>query len=137
MDICPFCKRRLTVLLDIELALEELPLLKAPCELADRVLQALHVRGKRDIPGRTPPARPPVPIPPLAEAASSQTAYNPRWKRELTHGMLALAATYLFIASGIIGRITSLNTRELESGVRFGAAQLFQAMDAVSRHLLS
>ncbi|SDE39957.1 hypothetical protein SAMN02799630_05342 [Paenibacillus sp. UNCCL117] len=129
---CAFCRRRLSALLDIELALEELPLLKAPDELVGRVLrdlnggQAAPAEDGASSAGRTE-ARP----------VTGSPVSGPGWKRELTNGMLAIAATYLFIASGIVGKISSLSTQELESGVRLGASQLSQAVEAVSRHLLS
>ncbi|WP_159885234.1 zf-HC2 domain-containing protein [Paenibacillus puerhi] len=132
---CPNCRGSLSALLDIELELEELPLLKAPGELTERVLGDLRLGNEPD--EQSDAGAMSASSTRATRLAPSSPAAAQGWRRELTNGMVAAAATFLFIASGIIGKIRSLNTSELESGVRFGAAQLYQAVETVSRHLLS
>lgn len=42
---CSGCRRRISVLLDMEMALEELPVLQAPSDLADRVMSSIEVEA--------------------------------------------------------------------------------------------
>ncbi|MGG1601009.1 hypothetical protein [Paenibacillus naphthalenovorans] len=121
---CSGCRRRISVLLDMEMALEELPVLQAPSDLADRVMSSIEVEASSVHSGRD----------------SGRTAVSGKrrayWRSELINGLVATAATYLFISTGIVGKLINLDAGELEAGLRSGAIQFLQAVGKVSRHLL-
>lgn len=129
LNDCSFCKERLSALLDVELALHELPLLSAPADLSERVLQSLRAIACPGDGGAFPGAS--------EQVLRSEASRKPKRSLELMNGMVAVAATYLFVATGIVGKIASFSAGELESGVRYGAFQLYQVVETVSRQLLS
>ncbi|MED4600309.1 hypothetical protein P9314_06290 [Paenibacillus validus] len=129
LNDCSFCRERLSAFLDVELALNELPLISAPAGMSERVLQALKTDARSGDGSSS--------LSPSDRVFRSEAARKPKRSSELMNGMVAIAATYLFIATGIIGKITSFSADGLESGVRNGAIQLYQAVETVSRHLLS
>lgn len=133
MKACAPCRRRLSEFLDVELMLEQLAVEQAPTELADRVMSALRsgtAHASSDRPSSDQPAF-------EAQASSPRHKRKPYWRTELLHGMVAMAATFLFIVSGVFGKLTSLDPNQWEADVRTGALQLFHVVESVSRQLLS
>ncbi|KEQ24556.1 hypothetical protein [Paenibacillus tyrfis] len=127
MKACAPCRGRLSDFLDVELMLDQLAVEQAPAELADRVMSALRSSDR------------PLPDRPVFEAqpSSPRRKWVPYWRTELLHGMVAMAATFLFIISGVFGKLTSLDPNRWEADVRTGALQLFHVVESVSRQLLS
>ncbi|NEN84183.1 hypothetical protein [Paenibacillus elgii] len=113
--------------MDVELMLDQLAVEQAPAELTDRVMSALRSSDR------------PLPVRPAleAQASSPRRKWMPYWRTELLHGMVAMAATFLFIISGVFGKLTSLDPNQWEADVRTGALQLFHVVESVSRQLLS
>lgn len=122
---CTVCRRKITDYVDMEMVLEELPVLQAPHHLTDRVMSAIVAAERPD--ALKPEASP-------TQASSNQRPY---WRSELVNGLVATAATYLFMMTGIVGKLMTLDANQLEAGFRTGTIQLFQAVETVSRHLLS
>ncbi|WP_063915648.1 anti-sigma factor family protein [Paenibacillus elgii] len=127
MKACAPCRGRLADFLDVELMLDQLAVEQAPAELTDRVMSALRSSDR------------PLPVRPAleAQASSPRRKWMPYWRTELLHGMVAMAATFLFIISGVFGKLTSLDPNRWEADVRTGALQLFHVVESVSRQLLS
>ncbi|MCS7461380.1 anti-sigma factor [Paenibacillus doosanensis] len=100
---CPVCRTRLRAYLDMESLLDSLPLLHASPGLEDRVMQAIAA-PPRAASGQ-PEARP-------------ASARKPRWRAELLHGLVAAAATYLFVSSGVLGKIISINAEQWGADVQ-------------------
>ncbi len=133
MKACAPCRRRLSDFLDVEQMLDQLAVEQAPAELTDRVISALR-SGRADAPAdRSSPDYPAF----ETQASMPRRKWKPYWRTELLHGMVAMAATFLFIVSGVFGKLASLDPNQWEAGVRTGALQLFHVVESVSRQLLS
>ncbi|MBP1157112.1 hypothetical protein [Paenibacillus sp. PvR148] len=109
----------------METDLEELPVLQAPSDLTHRVMSVIEGAAQTAVSGMD------------AGRISSNHKRRSYWRSELVNGLVATAATYLFISTGIVGKLITLDAIRLEAGLRTGAIQLFQAVEAVSRNLLS
>lgn len=133
MKACAPCRGRLSDFLDVELMLDQLAVEQAPAELTDRVMSALRSGGVYASSDRPLPVRPAL----EAQASSPRRKWMPYWRTELLHGMVAMAATFLFIVSGVFGKLTSLDPNRWEADVRTGALQLFHVVESVSRQFLS
>ena len=120
---CPDCRRRLAAFVDMELLLENMPLLDAPSGLSDRVMEALR---------QEPPMA--AERPALKQETAGKKTF---WRTELANGLVATAATFLFIYSGAMGKLISLDAYELEAGVRSGTRLLFQTIELLSKQLLT
>lgn len=120
---CPDCRKRLAAFVDMELLLEEMPVLNAPPGLPDRVMEVLRQEG---------PAK--------ADIAAGKQATSGKktfWRAELANGLVATAATFLFIYSGAMGKLISLNGYELEAGVRNSTNYVFHTIEFLSKQLLT
>ncbi|WP_281889635.1 hypothetical protein [Paenibacillus sp. YYML68] len=124
---CRLCKERLAALIDVELMLDELPIVRAPEQLEDRIMQ--HLREDE------------AAVVESTKRSSRTQATSTRRKRharpELVNGFVAITATYLFISSGVIGAIASFNEGRLQYGIQVGTLQLQQAVETISRQFLS
>ncbi|WP_090676110.1 hypothetical protein [Paenibacillus tianmuensis] len=119
--------------MDVELMLDQLAVEQAPAELTDRVMSAVRSGRAHASPDRPLPDYPAF----EAQASSPRRKWKPYWRTELLHGMVAMAATFLFIVSGAFGKLMSLDPNQWEADVRTGALQLFHIVESVSRQLLS
>ncbi|SCW81459.1 hypothetical protein SAMN04487970_105430 [Paenibacillus tianmuensis] len=133
MKACAPCRGRLSDFLDVELMLDQLAVEQAPAELTDRVMSAVRSGRAHASPDRPLPDYPAF----EAQASSPRRKWKPYWRTELLHGMVAMAATFLFIVSGAFGKLMSLDPNQWEADVRTGALQLFHIVESVSRQLLS
>ncbi|MCZ8523472.1 MULTISPECIES: anti-sigma factor [Paenibacillus] len=124
---CPPCRRKLGALLEIEEQLDGLEMLVAPPDLSDRVLTELKREDRGDVPSLPNATRD-------FRAAPPEKTY---WRKELLHGMIAMAATLMFISSGLVRRLVALDSDQLQEGVRYGAAVWLQTVQTVSHQLLS
>jgi hypothetical protein len=62
---------------------------------------------------------------------------SPIWRPELFNGMIATAATYLFISSGILGKIIAIHTIDWETEVQSKFKVIGQAVHKLSMYLIS
>lgn len=120
---CPDCRRRLDAFVEMELVLEDMPLLEAPGGLPDRVMAALRTERMTAESASVP----------RQETAGKKTF----WRAELANGLVATAATFLFIYSGAMGKLISLDAHELEAGVRSGTRFVYQTIELLSKQLLT
>jgi len=122
---CPDCRTRLRAYLDMEAVLNQMPVLTAPADLEDRVMTSIgnELQGSRT-------AR-------EALARHNGSGRVPRWRPELIHGLVATAATYVFVASGIMGRIMSINADRLGADVQSRVEAAHDILQRISIHLLS
>ncbi|NOU92644.1 hypothetical protein GC093_05290 [Paenibacillus sp. LMG 31456] len=124
---CTSCRTRLHSLLEMELLLDQMPLLAAPPKLEDRIMKSIYADAGADI-GK--------------QAISSVIqkrgagAVN-RYRSELVNGFIAVAATYLFINSGIIGKIISINADSWGADVQNRVAAIESVVTRISIQLLS
>jgi hypothetical protein len=72
--------------------MDDMPLLEPTSGLTDRIMQRI----------RNPLAR---------ESQTETAATSPVWKRAVVHGFVAMAATIVFIHSGILDRIMTIDTQ--------------------------
>jgi hypothetical protein len=59
------------------------------------------------------------------------------WCPELVNGMIATAATYLFISSGILGEIIAIGAGNWDIGVQSKFEKIGQAVHKLSMYLIS
>lgn len=121
---CPDCRTRLRAYLDMEALLNEMPLLQAPAGLEDKVMGAIGMESAEHS---------------FRVAASSRPAAKrkTRWHNELVHGLVATAATYLFISSGILGKIMSINAEQWGDDVQSKVAAVEWIVQRISIQLFS
>ncbi|GAA4841538.1 hypothetical protein GCM10023310_19270 [Paenibacillus vulneris] len=120
---CPDCRTRLRAYLDMESLLDQVPLLQAPEELTDKVMGAIG-RESREQTLR------------VAAAARHASKAKGRWHNELVHGLVATAATYVFISSGVLGKIMSINAEQWGDDVQSKVAALGWIVHQLSVQLL-
>ncbi|MCG7218008.1 anti-sigma factor family protein [Paenibacillus mucilaginosus] len=128
---CPPCRRKLSALLAVELELADLELLEAPAGLSDRVMAALREEGLGNAEAEASRGSGPPGNAPTVKPA------KPYWRRELVHGAIAMAATLMFVSSGLVGRLAALDSDRLEAGVRQGTMVWLQTVQTFSQQLLS
>ncbi|MDQ1911873.1 hypothetical protein RAC89_15825 [Paenibacillus sp. GD4] len=118
---CPRCRKRLTDYADLEAELSELPLITAPDRLTERIMHQIHAKPweREDSTMELPP---------------SPTG---RWRPELMNGLIATAATFFLILTGIPGKLMQLSPSQLESSVEATVAQLTQFVEIFSRGMLT
>ncbi|WP_282939840.1 zf-HC2 domain-containing protein [Paenibacillus sp. RC67] len=123
---CPDCRTRLRAYLDMESLLDEMPLLQAPLELEDKVMAAIGKESQEHSFRVAASAR-----------SRSTSKRRTRWHNELVHGLVATAATYVFISSGILGKIMSINAEQLGDDVYSKVAVVEWIVQRISNQLFS
>ncbi|WP_036746041.1 anti-sigma factor family protein [Paenibacillus sp. UNC451MF] len=122
---CPDCRTRLRAYLEMESLLDEMPLLQAPEDIEDKVMGAIG-RESREQSHR------------LREAsARNESKRRTRWRNELVHGLVATAATYVFISSGVLGKIMSINAAQWGDDVQSKVAAVEWIVQQISMQLFS
>jgi hypothetical protein len=76
-------------------------------------------------------------LPALPEEQKLSLSAVNRWRSELINGLIAVAATFLFINSGIIGKIMSINADHWGAGVQNQVAVIESVVTKISIQLLS
>jgi hypothetical protein len=96
---CLSCRTRLHTYLNMEILLDDMPLLMPSSDLEERIMRSIRSEpaGSGD-----------SPIPLTARRASAAG----RWSPELINGLIATAATYLFISSGVLNKIMTINAAQ-------------------------
>lgn len=122
---CPDCRTRLRAYLDMEALLDELPLLQAPAELEDRVMSSIEMESRGSILARE------------ASTSDRRSMKASRWRPELIHGLVATVATYVFVSSGIMGKIMSINADQLGADVQSKVTAVEIIVQRISVQLLS
>lgn len=122
---CPGCRARLRDFLKLEMLLDDMPLLKAPDGLTEQIMEAVQ-SGSEGASGGAPSGE---------EKRLERTASG-RWRSELSNGLVAAAATWLFVSTGLLNRLLSIDADGLGTGIRQSAEQLAYLIESVSRQLL-
>lgn len=117
---CPVCKSSLYAFVELESALEDLPLLEAPPGLEENVMQAVREARKP----QTAPAR-------------SGPNHHARFRSELVHCFIATAATFLFISSGLWTRMVTMNPVQWSADVQHQVSFIELLVHRLSVQLLS
>ncbi|MCZ8517783.1 hypothetical protein O9H85_36950 [Paenibacillus filicis] len=113
LRMCSLCRGKLKNYMELDRLLDSMPLLEAPKDLPDRVARRL----------RYPESRPPV--------------KRPFWRSELANGLIATAATFIFVATGIMGKLVTLNPEALGSDVEERVLQLYRWLEFISHQWLT
>jgi hypothetical protein len=133
IHVCSSCRARLHAYLNLEELLNELDVLTPRLGLEERVMQAIRTES-RD-----------------REDAAAGLSINSRNVRdsgkttsrklfaspELINGLIATAATYLFVGSGILGKIMSINAGEWEADVQSRFEDISLAVQQISMYFIS
>ncbi|TDF94183.1 hypothetical protein [Paenibacillus piri] len=127
LQVCPSCRNRLNTYLDMESVLEQMPLLAAPPGLQERIMRSVHAAQEEDLPGIREPVYGQRTVP----------SFVNRWRSELAHGLIAMAATFLFISSGILGKIMSINADNWGEGIQHQVLAIEAVVARISIQLLS
>lgn len=122
---CPDCRTRLRAYLDMEALLDEMPVMAAPDGLEDRVMNLLQMENQGSRLAR------------VTSSANPSSKQASRWCPELMHGLVATAATYIFISSGILGKIMSINADQLGADVQSKLAAVGIIVQRISIQFLS
>jgi predicted anti-sigma-YlaC factor YlaD len=118
---CGKCRKRLEDFAELEARLvEELPLLQAPDSLTDRIMQQVYTKPweRESLSGEKP----------------SRQGW---WRPELMNGLVAIAATFVLILTGIPRKLMHLDPQQLESGVELTVLQVSAFIQNVSQQLLT
>jgi hypothetical protein len=126
IQACASCRMRLHTYLEMESLLDRTPLLAMPPALEERIMRAVYDSAEAS--DEAPP--------PLQVEEPRPVSIANRWRAELTHGLIAVAATYLFIYSGIFGKIMS-NADSWGAGVQTQVAVIESVVARISLQLLS
>jgi hypothetical protein len=116
---CPDCRSRLHAYMDIESRLDHLSVLTAPSGLEDQIMKVIHNKSEA----------PALPSPPSSPVT--------RWRSELIHGFIAMAATFLFISSGVWGKMLSINPVLWSEDVQSKVSVIELVVQRISIQLLS
>ncbi len=116
---CPSCRQSYALLREMELQLQQLPQDAVPEQFADKVMQSLHSFQ---------------PSFPKAGSFTRFKKYN-----EFIHGLIAAAATYFFVASGMLNKLILLETNGVGEGIHtkvafvllFGTSWIHSAAETV------
>lgn len=123
MQRCVLCRGKLHGYLELEQTLGRMAPLQAPPRLADRIMRQISLPSEIQ-----------------AEAESRQREKErpsrPFWRSELANGLIATGATFLFVSTGITGKLMTLNPAALETSVADGIAQWSRLVAALSEQLL-
>ncbi|MFD0681772.1 MULTISPECIES: hypothetical protein [unclassified Paenibacillus] len=125
---CTSCRTRLHTLLEMEFLLDQMPLLAAPPMLEDRIMESINAESRAALGNRA-----------VLQPANQKpgAAAVKRYRSELVNGLIAVAATYLFINSGIIGKIISINADSWGADVQNRVAAIESVVTRISIQLLS
>jgi hypothetical protein len=126
VKICTSCQIRLHTYLDMEKQLDQMPLLAVPTQMADRIMSSIlaETHSSPDGSGR------------LKTTAPSSGSIG-RWSPELVNGLIAVAATFLFVTSGIIGDILSINPDNWGADVQNKVAAIESVVTKISLQIIS
>ncbi|NHN35352.1 zf-HC2 domain-containing protein [Paenibacillus agricola] len=129
---CSDCRNRLHTYLNLEELLNKMNLLSPLPGLEERVMQVIRTEStiKRQddhIPGAIQPS-----------SEHRRTSSRSRiWCPELVNGLIATAATYLFISSGILGKIIAIGSGNWGAGIQTSFVELGQAVHKFSMYFIS
>lgn len=118
---CSCCRDRLAALAELDRRLSVLAMEDTPEDFTDRLMAALPVTD--------PSFRP-------DHSAGSSASGNRRHRfirPELANAMVATAATYLFISSGIIGKVFYLDPGQVEGGFQAKLAVFLEWVDRLAQ----
>ncbi|MFE5323376.1 anti-sigma factor family protein [Paenibacillus sp. NPDC056579] len=121
---CPDCRTRLRAYLDMEVLLDDMPVMAAPAGLEDRVMNFIQMENQGSRIARE------------TSAANQSPKSASRWRPELMHGLVATAATYIFVSSGILGKLLSINADQLGADVQSKLAVVGIIVHRISIQLL-
>ncbi|TVY01058.1 anti-sigma factor family protein [Paenibacillus cremeus] len=116
---CSDCRYELDAYVELEMRLDALPLLEAPPGLSDNVMNTLRQEQQAD------------------KSDTILPKQRTFWRTELANGLIAAAATFLFIYSGVLGKLISLDAFVLSEGVRSGATYVYRTIETISYQLLT
>lgn len=122
LKACPLCRSRLEAWAETDKRLAELRP-ESPSEgFTDKVMQALPpLCGAGSL------------LQPDAEAPASKARKPLPLRPELTHAMVATAATYLFISSGVLGTVLTLDPGKMEFGFQYRLSLLLEWVDRLAQ----
>jgi hypothetical protein len=123
IQICASCRTRLHAFIEMESVLDQMPLMTAPPLLEDRIMKSIS-KGASRLSDTNPSPR-------------QQPSSVSRRRSELINGLIAVAATFLFINSGILGKIMSINANNWGEGVQNQLIAIESVVTRLSLQLLS
>ncbi|WP_019536614.1 anti-sigma factor family protein [Paenibacillus ginsengihumi] len=125
LNSCPGCFAKLRDFLKLEMLLDDMPLCKAPDGLTEQIMEAIQSGPAGASEGA-----------PSGEEQRSERSASGLSRRELSNGLVAAAATWLFVSTGLLGRLLSFDANGIGTGIRQSAEQLAYLIESVSRQLL-
>ncbi|MEK3911192.1 anti-sigma factor [Paenibacillus sp. FSL H7-0331] len=130
IHICSGCRARLHTYLNLEELLNGMDVLSPTPGLEDRVMHKIREQSKEHIDNLVPTSSRP-------RKADPASAPRRLWRPELINGLIATAATYLFVSSGILGRIISINAGQWGAGIQNTFTEIGNTVQHLSLYLTS
>lgn len=128
---CSDCRNRLHTYLNLEELLNKMDVLAPSSGFAERVMQGIRTESS----GSLLQDKNMITFKP--EGLKKTNSRSRIWHPELVNGMIATAATYLFISSGILSKIITINAGDWESGVQSRFEEIGLAVHKLSMYLIS
>jgi hypothetical protein len=124
---CKSCRTRLHTYLELETILDQMPLLSAAPALEERIMQTIQQQS-----GRSESIEDAISGVRITTVSSAG-----RWRPELVNGLVAAAATFLFVTSGILGKLWTINPDSWGAGVQNQVAAIETVVTRISMQLIS
>ncbi|SFL69563.1 hypothetical protein SAMN03159341_108263 [Paenibacillus sp. 1_12] len=130
IHICSGCRARLHTYLNLEEFLNNMDVLAPVSGLEDRVMQRIREESNEHFDERLSASS-------HTRKPKSAASRSRLWRSELINGLIATAATYLFISSGIMGKIISINAGDWGEGIQSTFMEIGNTVQQISLYLTS